>query len=93
MSRHKCNNTVGRGEQQWAHCAVCGGRIHEPECTTKKKKGIDCPGQEYHTPQEMEAAGYGPASTFPTAKKISNSLDKTLHRVSQSFWRGVGGGE
>ncbi len=59
--RHKCNNT---NDGEWMHCAVCGGRIHESECTSKKRKGIDCPGQDTHTPQEMEDAGYGPKEQF-----------------------------
>ena len=68
MAKHKCNNTnTNIGTGTWAHCAVCGGRMHEPGCTTPKRKGVDCPGQEYHTPEEMEAAGYGPASQFSPA--------------------------
>ncbi len=59
--RHRCNNT---NDDKWAHCAVCGGRVHEPGCTTRKKNGVDCPGQEKHSPEEMERAGYGPASQF-----------------------------
>lgn len=57
MKQHVCNNTQGRGEAQWAHCAVCGGRIHETGCTSRKRTGIDCPGQELHSPEEMEKAG------------------------------------
>lgn len=61
MRRHLCNN---QNDGEWAHCNVCGGRIHLDGCTTKKRNGIDCAGQEYHTPAEMEAAGYGPAEEW-----------------------------
>lgn len=27
---------------QWAHCSVCGGRIHEADCTSKRNKKKDC---------------------------------------------------
>lgn len=74
MSHHKCNNTVGRGEQQWQHCAVCGGRIHETDCTSRKTPSFDCPGQEYHTPAEMEKAGYGPAQQFEAAKQLPRHM-------------------
>ena len=57
MSRHICNNT---NDGEWAHCGVCNGRIHEPECTSRRVKGKDC--LDNHTPAELEAAGYGPAS-------------------------------
>jgi hypothetical protein len=56
MANDKCRNT-NNGE--WAHCNVCEGRIHESDCTSRKRKGVDCP--QNHTPQELEAAGYGPA--------------------------------
>ena len=34
---HQCKQKNG-----WAECTACGGRIHLPGCTTKKKKEIDC---------------------------------------------------
>lgn len=36
--------------------ALCGGREHEPGCTSRRKKGIDC--QRGHTLAEFQAVGY-----------------------------------
>jgi len=58
VSRHHCNNT---NDNEWSHCACCGGRIHESGCKSRKVAGKDCPGQEFHTPLEMELVGYGKA--------------------------------
>ena len=57
MSNDKCRNT---NDGEWMYCGVCNGRVHEPDCTSRKRKGKDCP--ENHSPAELEAAGYGPAS-------------------------------
>ena len=59
MASDKCRITNGN---EWMHCGVCGGRIHNNDCTSRKRKGIDC--LSNHTPQEMEQAGYGPASQY-----------------------------
>ena len=56
MAADKCRVV---NDKQWPHCNVCDGRIHQEDCTTRKRKGIDC--FEHHTPEELEAAGYGPA--------------------------------
>ena len=45
-----CNNTNGN---DWSHCSICGGRVHEVECTTKKVKGKDC--LNNHTKEEYQA--------------------------------------
>ena len=60
MASDKCRNT---NDGEWMHCNVCNGRVHEDDCTSRKRNGIDCRGN--HTPQELEAAGYGPASHQP----------------------------
>lgn len=57
----KCRTT---NDNEWDHCNACGGRRHEPDCTTRKQRGRDC--LEQHTPAELEAAGYGPATQFTT---------------------------
>ena len=55
--KEHCNNSnYGSGDNQWSHCGVCGGRHHEPDCTTKKKQGKDC--LENHTDEEWKKAGY-----------------------------------
>lgn len=51
--KEHCNNT---NDNQWIHCGVCNGVVHEKECTTKKKKGKDC--FENHTKEEWKANGY-----------------------------------
>lgn len=48
-----CNNT---NNNKWIHCQVCGGRIHNPGCSTKKRKGIDCFNK--HTKEEYIKVGY-----------------------------------
>lgn len=55
MSAHLCKTT---NDNKWAHCNVCGGRIHLNECTSRRRPSIDCPGQEFHTAEEMVEA-YG----------------------------------
>ena len=57
MANDKCRNT---NDGEWMYCGVCNGRVHEPDCTSRKRKGKDC--LENHSPAELEAAGYGPAS-------------------------------
>jgi hypothetical protein len=59
MASDKCRNT---NDGEWMHCGVCNGRVHEEDCTSRKRKGIDC--LSNHTPEEMEAAGLGPASEY-----------------------------
>ena len=39
MSRHACNNT---NDDEWMHCSACGGRVHDPECTSKRNRLVDC---------------------------------------------------
>ena len=56
---HKCKNN---NWDDFSHCAVCEGRIHENDCTTRKRKGIDCFGK--HTPAERELVGYGTADQY-----------------------------
>lgn len=55
MNRDKCK----QNSDEWGHCNVCNGRIHRHDCTSTKKRGKDC--LDNHTPEELEAAGYGPA--------------------------------
>lgn len=38
--KHECNKATNG--KDWAHCAVCGLRLHLEACTTKRRKGIDC---------------------------------------------------
>lgn len=59
MASDKCRNT---NDGEWMHCGVCGGRIHEPDCTSQRKQGRDC--LDNHTPAEYETAGYGPAEQY-----------------------------
>ena len=42
MNSHKCKNG-----KDWLECIDCGGRIHLPECTTRKVKGKDCDSKCY----------------------------------------------
>ena len=51
--KEHCNNT---NNDEWMYCGVCEGRIHNPECTTKKVKGRDC--FQDHTDEEYKQAGY-----------------------------------
>ena len=51
--KEHCNNT---NKNKWMHCGVCGGRIHNPECSTPKKKKKDC--FDKHTDEELKKAGY-----------------------------------
>lgn len=54
----KCKNSdYGNGKLDWQNCGVCGGRIHEEDCKSKKVKGKDCLGD--HTDKEYKDAGYG----------------------------------
>lgn len=53
MIKEHCNNT---NNNKWIHCGVCSGRVHNQNCSTKKKKGKDC--FENHTKKEWEKAGY-----------------------------------
>jgi hypothetical protein len=39
MARHECRNT---NDNQWQHCSVCNGRLHLPECTSRRDKNKDC---------------------------------------------------
>lgn len=36
---HTCKNT---NDGEWMHCNACNGRVHLPECTSKRNRLIDC---------------------------------------------------
>lgn len=39
--RRRQHHQCGRGEE-WPTCVECGGRIHRPDCTSKRDARRDC---------------------------------------------------
>jgi hypothetical protein len=39
-AREQCNRETNG--KHWAHCCICNGRMHTPECTSKRDRNKDC---------------------------------------------------
>ena len=64
----KCRFT---NDGEWMHCNVCGGRIHDEGCHSRRVAGKDCIGQEKHTAQEMLTAYGGSLEEWVNAGHVN----------------------